>query len=300
MQTGRPLLSLVSLVVAAGALGCASNVDVVEAITPREAAMASRSQMTPVAVVRGQEHIPIPASARLEADRVILAGTHVHKLGPNDVIEKDEQGRIVAVRSGGTPPVEVRFVPGTATSPEDSDEVRGQLASGASEIKLLPGDRIEMKGNFAPDDKVPGVGHVESRRNTSLLVTGAVILGLSYLPTAYVGLQSGRSEDKVLLAPVIGPFIDLAGRAGCVAPAGAAQMIGVDPCLPETASRIALYISGGLQALGFVIGAFGLPVKSELVYEKDRATHAKRDKPTFTVIPFSDAHGGGAAAVGTF
>ena len=300
MRTVHGGLSIAVLLLAACATaGCASNVDVVQSYTPQKAAMVSRSQMTPVAIVRDKERIPIPENARLEADRVVLSGTHVHKLGPDDVIEKDEQGRIIAVRSGGHPPVEIRFVPGTATSPEDSDEVRGQLASDASEIKLLPGDRVEMRGNFAPDDKVPGVGHVETRRNTSLLVTGTVILALSYLPTAYVGLQSSRSQDRVLLVPGIGPFIDLAGRAGCVPPASAAS-IGVDPCLPETASRVALYVSGGMQMLGMLIGAFGLPVKSEVVYEKDRPTSARQEKPTFRIVPFSDAHGGGAAAFGTF
>jgi hypothetical protein len=156
-----------------------------------------------------------------------------------------------------------------------------------------------MKGTFAPDSKVPGGGRVETRRATSLLVTGVVLLSLSYFPTAYVGLRSNRPQDRVLLAPVVGPFIDLAGRDSCVAPAGAAQMIGIDPCIEETASRAALYISGGIQVIGALVGAFGLPVKSEVVYDRDRGV-ARAVKPEFTIVPFSNARGGGAAAVGTF
>jgi hypothetical protein len=254
--------------------------------------------MQPVAIVRGQERIPIPENARLEADRIVPNGTHVHKLGPTDVIQKDEEGRIVAVRSGGDPPVIVRFVPGTAVSPDDSDEVRGVLAGSDGAIPLQPTDRIEMTGTFAPDDKVPGGGRVETRRATSLLITGIVLLGVSYLPTAYVGLASARSQDRVLVAPLIGPFIDLAGRDTCVPPPGAAQ-IGVDPCIEETASRVALYISGGVQLLGALIGAFGLPVKSEVVYDRDRGV-ARALRPEVTVVPTSNGHGGGAAIVGTF
>ncbi|HEY3493240.1 MAG TPA: hypothetical protein VGK73_01085, partial [Polyangiaceae bacterium] len=51
-----------------------------------------------------------------------------------------------------------------------------------------------------------------SRPKRSLLHTGAVTLGISYTPALVVGATSPLPEDRVLLAPVAGPWLDLANR----------------------------------------------------------------------------------------
>jgi hypothetical protein len=285
-----------ALAAAALATGCAAeNVDVTRVYTPADAAAqqaGAHAGMTPVAVVRGSERIPIPKDAHVEATRVVLNGQYVRKLADGDVIEQDDEGHITGVRTKSGE--EIKFVPGTAVSPPDSDFVRGQLEGAHNAIELSPSDRIEMHGSFAPDVEVPGGGHVESTRSTGLLIAGGVMLAIAYLPSAYVGASSHLSDDRMLLVPVVGPWIDLATRPSCVPPPGS-QMLPIDPCAPETASRWALVASGSLQGLGVVLGAFGLPARTRVV-DADRGVGRGHGGVQAQIVPQPN----GAAVVGTF
>lgn len=285
-------------ILAAGALsfGCAGNLEVTRTYTPTQAASMPQGKLVPVAVIRGAQRIPLPATARIEGNRVVLPAGHVHKLAPGDVIEKDDEGRIIGVRTAGNR--EIHFVPGTAVSPADADDVRGQLTEADASLDLTQSDRIELRGSFAPDAAVPGGGHVESSQSTGLLVAGIVVFALGYLPSVVVGLESNRSDDRVLLVPAAGPWIDLAMRPKCVPPPGSAALP-VDPCLEESASRWALVAGGGLQLVGTLLGAFGLP-SSTTVVGQDKGVPTATAKPTFSFVPTTNAHGSGAALVGTF
>jgi hypothetical protein len=96
------------------------------------------------------------------------------------------------------------------------------------------------------------------------LIAGAIVFSLAWLPTAYVGLGSQRPDDRVLVVPLLGPWINLAGRPQCVPP-GYAKMLPVDFCIEESASRAALVASGGIELLGGVLFALGLPAPAEFV-----------------------------------
>lgn len=282
--------------VALGVLvGCGGSVDVTRVYSPADAARADRTKLEPLAVVRDGTRIPIPPGAKIEADRVVLgAGEHVHKLGPNDVIVTDSEGRIVAVRTPGNPPTVTQFVPGTATSPEGSDFVRGQLAGAQPGIDLRPTDRIEMHGQFETDDKVPGGGVVETNRSTGAIVGGVLLLATSYVPSAYVGATSTYKGDRVLLAPVVGPWFDYASRPKCQPPQGV--QLPVDPCTPESLAKIGLITAGIAQGLGALVLSLALPSTTTVVYDRDRATARARTKPSVHVVPT----GNGAAIIGQF
>jgi hypothetical protein len=283
-------------------MGCGGSVDVTRAYSPADAQRLDRAKLVPTAVVRGTTRIAVPPNARIDRDRVTLprtTGEHVHKLAAGDVIETDDAGRIVAVRSGGTPPVVTRFVPGTASSPDGADDVRGQLAEKSETIALEPGDKIEMHGSFASEEPVPGGGVVETRRSTTALVSGIVLLGLSYAPSAYVGFTSSRGGDRALLVPVVGPWIDFAGRGKCVPPPGSEQLP-IDPCIGETASRVGLVVSGIVQTVGGLLIAISLPSKTEVVYDRDRGVSRAATPPRIVFVPTATPYGAGAAAVGTF
>lgn len=272
-------LRFCALMVVSVLTGCSGRVDVVRTVTPVE---ARDSGLRPTAIVRGSERIAIPDDARLEATRVVLA--HREKLGPDDVIEQDALGRIVGVRRGdGT---EVRFAPGTAIIVEGGDAVRGELEDVTGVIPLQRRDRIEVQGSFEADEQVPGGGMVERRRSTGMLIGGATVMLLSYAPSAYIGAISRRPSDRVLLVPVAGPFIDLSQRASCQPPQGS-ELLPVDPCLEEKASRGALIASGAIQSLGALLFVIGLPTRPHVV---------ETAKPTFKVVPTRN----GAAAMGTF
>jgi len=280
------------------AIGCAENVEVTRAFTPDEIARGANGSLQPVAIVRGNERTPLPAGAKIQPGKVTVdrgRGVYVHKLGPNDVIETDDAGRIVAVRSGSGV---TRFVPGTASSPEGSDDVRGQLEEPTVTIPLAADDKIEARGSVAPDEPIPGGGRVLTTRKTSMLASGIILTTLGYLPTAYVGVASPRSGDRVLLAPVAGPWIDFAGRDKCVPPAGT-QNLPVDPCIGETANRVGLVISGIVQSFGGLLVLIALPSSSYVDTTGDRGV-AKNVKPTWTVVPTANAYGGGASVVGAF
>lgn len=275
--------------------GCASNVEVTRTVSPAEASRARG--FSPVSLVRGDEKIPLPAGARIEAGRVVLPmekGVRVHKLGPNDVIEEDAEGRIVAVKRGGE--ILARFRPGTAVSPENSDEVRGEAPDAVADtLPLGPKDQIEMRGSFGPDEPIPGGGRVESNRSTGLLLAGITVFALGYLPAAYVGVASSRAPDRTLLVPAAGPWINLAGRGACQPPPGS-ELLPVDPCVEETASRVALVVSGGVQGIGAVLTAFGLSSRSEVVYDRrsggkdSQARVARRSHTLVPVFMGSGAH----------
>jgi hypothetical protein len=245
--------------------------------------------MVPVAVVKGADRIALPPGARVEGGAIAMPRMYVHKLAPNDVIEQDEEGRIVAVTSGGDPPVVTRFVPGTATSPPTADFVRGELAGDNAGIALSDGDWVEMRGNAAADGAgaVAGESHVETTRATGALVGGLVLLGLSYGPSAYVGLQASTSYDRQLVIPVAGPWLDLAQRPSCQEPDLMGIKPPVDPCSFETAARALLILSGATQGVGTLLTVAGLPTHSEVVKDAPGANPgaARSASPHVALVP---------------
>jgi hypothetical protein len=260
------------------------------------AASVQSDKFVPVAVVRGSERIALPAGATVESGHVLLARMYVHKLAPGDVIQQDEIGRIISVRSGGNPPVVIRFVPGTAVSPETSDEVRGELADDGAQMPLKAGDAIEMHGRLAPEDPLPGGDRVVSKRATGALVVGIVLFVLSYGPTLYVGAQSSLSADRALEAPVVGPWIDLAQRPKCVPPTLPFQPP-IDPCTPESAARAALVVSGSAQAAATILTIVGLPTHPEVVEGAPPAGGVGNgSKARVVLVPTLQ----GVTAIGTF
>src|SRR5579872_6444586 len=101
----RAILKAVASVALAGATGCAGTAEVTHTYSPAAAVGIQSDKFVPVAVVRGTERVALPRGAHLEEGRIVLPRMHVHKLLPGDVIQQDELGRIVAVRSAGDPPV---------------------------------------------------------------------------------------------------------------------------------------------------------------------------------------------------
>jgi hypothetical protein len=89
--------------------------------------------------------------------------------------------------------------------------------------------------------------------NRPLFFTGLIVLAGSYAPSAVIGATSDRADDKKLVYPVVGPWMDLANR-DC----------GVPNCAHENVYK-ALLIGGGvlqgLGALGIVTSLF-VPEKS--------------------------------------
>jgi hypothetical protein len=92
--------------------------------------------------------------------------------------------------------------------------------------------------------------------NRPLLVTGVLLLGLSYAPAAVVAATSDREADEKLYYPVAGPWLDLNHR-GCAA----------NPCDNNDLNR------GLLVADGIVQGAGALGVLLSLVLPEKTTRH---------------------------
>jgi hypothetical protein len=282
-----------------GCAGCSSSLDVTRTFTPAEAVSQEGGRFTPVAVERGGGIAPVPGNTHMEADQVFWPndpGEYVHELAPGEVIQKDEAGRIVGVRSLDPDPVVTRFVPGTASSPVGVEEVRGRLADAATIIPLGSGDRVWMKGTFESDEHISGGGRIKTTRSMGLLVAGITLLFLSYAPSAYVGATSTLKTDRALLVPVAGPWLDIAERPKCVPPAGS-EALPVNPCIVETISKAVIVAAGAVEGLGAILIAAGISSSTPVSYEGDKVV---AQAPTLKVLPSFGFNGAGLRAVGTF
>jgi hypothetical protein len=274
--------------------GCAGDLEVTRLMTVQDAIQLHSSRLVPVAVTRDGERIPIGAGATMTPKEIRweARGQFSHTLEEGDVVLTDDHDRITGLRTRAG--VTYNFAPGTAKSPENSDKITGALAGEPKIVQLLPRDKIVLEGTFAPDENVPGGGHIETKRSTELLVLGLLVFGLGYAPAVYVGATSSLNSDRALLVPALGPWIDLATRPKCVPPPGS-EILPVDPCSVETASKVGVIAAGVVQALGTVLIAFGLP--SHSVFVRDSIA---KNKPWWQLVPTTMQGGGGAAVVGAF
>lgn len=134
----------------------------------------------------------------------------------------------------------------------------------------------------------PGAEKSALRLNVPLLVTGAVVLGAAYIPSATVAIV-GRDDERAMLLPVLGPWISL-GQKDC----------NEEPCSAEGLDKALIVTSGILQGAGFVAMALSVfippPSKGSLPSLTGSAT-----KPKVQVTPVSFGRSGaGIGAVGTF
>jgi len=89
--------------------------------------------------------------------------------------------------------------------------------------------------------------------NRPLLVTGLVLFGASYAPSAIIGATADREDDKKLVYPVAGPWMNLANR-DC----------GTSACSNEDLYKGLLIADGIVQGVGAlgVLMSFVLPEKT--------------------------------------
>ncbi|HMI87940.1 MAG TPA: hypothetical protein VK550_27845 [Polyangiaceae bacterium] len=123
----------------------------------------------------------------------------------------------------------------------------GQTATPTSSISPLP---------IVSDPNEPVIDATTTRStypNRPLLVTGLVVFGASYATSAVIGGMADREDDKKLVYPVAGPWMDLANR-DCVA----------NTCSREDLNKALLIADGVVQGIGAlgVLMSFVLPEKS--------------------------------------
>jgi hypothetical protein len=121
--------------------------------------------------------------------------------------------------------------------------------------------------------------------NSYMLASGLVVFGISYGVAAYVGSTSPRSEDRTLLVPVIGPWLDLGNRPSC----GTNAL-----CNDENTAKVGLVVDGVFQAVAAltVLGSFFTP---------EHRRHSRAVEAGVKIVPARmGASGSGLMAVGRF
>jgi hypothetical protein len=140
----------------------------------------------------------------------------------------------------------------------------------------------------APTGYVAEEAEAYSGPNRSLIGTGLVTLGLSYIPAVVVASKSTQPADHHLFVPVAGPWLNLANRPPC----GAEGI----PCEAETTNKVLLGVDGVFQGIGVLTvlaGIFSPEHEAEVV--------STSGKPSVHVAPARMGAGGyGVTAFGAF
>jgi hypothetical protein len=243
---------------------CAAPIEVTKIATASEAAEANGTKLHATTIIRGEARAPLPPDATISATKDVLEarvprpGVFTYSLDPGETVVRDEQQRVVGVTSPSTGTT--RFIAGTATL--EGNEVRGELEGHVERLPLLPTDRVELKGTFAPGETVPTGGTVETTRATSALAFGSVLLSGAWLPSIIVAATSGIDANHWLYVPIAGPFIAYATRDDCV------PQVDPRPCLNDAGERVALILDGIIQASGALLVVVGLPTSAEVRWGK--------------------------------
>jgi hypothetical protein len=160
----------------------------------------------------------------------------------------------------------------------------GALAVNLAASSTALADQVVVESS-APPAAVESGGALPNR---DLLRSGVFTLGASYVPALVVAIESDRSADKHLYAPIVGPWLDLAHRDDdCNG-----------GCGKETANKVLLVTDGIFQGIGAlqIIGAFIFPATRAVTIANNDGTPAV----SFTVVPTRLADGNGLVAVGNF
>jgi len=167
--------------------------------------------------------------------------------------------------------------PAPATATPSPAEATPTPAAAAPSAAQAP---VQVRGEqVGPKRKPP---------NRPMLIAGATLLGLSYVPSVIAGIQSTRGADHLMYLPVVGPWLDLGNRSCTPA----------EPCTNEGISAALLVIDGAAQLAGGVLMAasFFVPQRAAQV-----TTTVGGDNVNVQITPAGMGVGGwGLAAVGDF
>lgn len=242
--------------------GCAQPIEIVKVTSPAEAAEANGTKLRAMAVIRGEQRAALPEGVTIDpakdAPEVVVPrpGIFTYTLDRDDAVVRDDKGVITGVKTG----LHVtHFIPGTAHA--DAVAVTGELEGHVERVPLFPGDRIELRGTFAPNERTPLHGKVEVTRSWSALAFGGALLGGAWVPSIIVGATSGVDANHWLFLPIAGPWIAYATRDACPQSTS-------DPtsCFADAGTRIGLAIDGVLQATGALLMLVGLPSSSDITW----------------------------------
>jgi len=139
----------------------------------------------------------------------------------------------------GAPPPPQQGYPGQAPYPYQPPGAYAQQQG-------APPAKLRYQDGAAP----PAGYHVEEHPRKGLVISGAVTLGTAYFLSATIGLSSSNPDDRWLLMPVFGPFVDMGARGSHSCGQNSSA---VDCNLFEPIIRFYLAMDGIVQTAGGVL-----------------------------------------------
>jgi hypothetical protein len=133
----------------------------------------------------------------------------------------------------------------------------------------------------------PAGYHLEESPRKGLVIAGAVTLGTTYFLSALIGGASSNPDDRWLLVPVFGPFVDAGNRGshGCIARGSSTPSDQTCEAL-ETVVVTYLVFDGVAQAAGGILLALGFALpKKEFVSDTYYGLSSGPRVASWVVVP---------------
>jgi hypothetical protein len=173
--------------------------------------------------------------------------------------------------------------PTTTTQPGQA-QAQPQQAPGPHAV----GTTTTTAAPYAPPGERFAERTIERSPNRPLLGTGTGLFLMSYAPAAVIGAMSSRDDDRRLLIPVAGPWMDLEQR----------QCGARNRCPPDEDMNKALLVASGIVQGAGVLMILGGLIVPETTTVQERERLAK--KPSVKFLPVSLGAGAGVGAIGRF
>jgi hypothetical protein len=147
-------------------------------------------------------------------------------------------------------------------------------------VPFGPSPILEYQEGVAP----PQGYHLERRPREDLVIQGGLVLGGSYLFSAFVGATSSNTDDRWLLLPVFGPFLDILvrtqHRCDAASPGATCNVF-------DQVTRFYLALDGVAQVAGGALFASGFIFqKKELVMDSYDCAALRGPRVTrWTLVP---------------
>jgi len=132
---------------------------------------------------------------------------------------------------------------------------RARAEDGAPQRKMI---------TYDPDQPVPAGYHVEHRTRYGLVISGAVLFGVTYVPTAAAAYFDSRDGTPLYVVPILGPLLAIRKKTqySCEGDQGGDQGI----CADFTPLIAAFLIADAIvQATGAIMAWRGLHGRDVLI-----------------------------------
>ncbi len=186
------------------------------------------------------------------------------------------------------PPRRPRLKPTRLTLPQDPNE-RWRFVPAPTELRYVEGRPI------------PGGYHLETRPRKGLVVAGPIVFGVPYFLSLSVAASSRYDPDRWLYAPVVGPFIDLAGRKEDCTTSPQGTQITYYNCSDDSTTRFFLMFDGLMQVSGMTMLILGLALPQQVLVRDDAPFVGSKNKSfAWSVAPQTfgrSGYGVGMAAI---